>query len=426
MGMTIVEKVLARAAGEQSVRPGQYVDCKLDRVIAHEEFYRIHTAAQSAGLKGGLPDIWDRERFHVVLEHFQPVINPTQALRQRKIREIAEAYKLKYFDDALPGVVHRIAIEDYVLPGELGLGSDSHSCAWGALNCVGTGMGEHELVYGLIFGELWFKVPETIKIELNGRLRPGVSAKDISLWLGGKYGTAFALYKSMEFRGPGASALSMDARITLAAHAVELGGKFGLFEYDDKTAAFLKNRKRMQHQLSWAKPVSADRDADYSQTVEVDLSTLEPQVAKPHTFENVVPVSQVAGTRIDQAMVGSCANGNVDDIETVAAVMKGKRVHPKTRFLVQPNSWGVYREAMRRGFVDTLLDAGVTVLSPGCHLCLGMQGALTDGDVCLTSTTRNHKGRMGSPNADIYLAGPATVAASAIAGQIVDAREVTR
>ena len=182
----------------------------------------------------------------------------------------------------------------------------------------------------------------------------------------------------------------------------------------------------MTHQLSWSKPVSADADAEYCQTVDIDLSTLEPQVAKPHTFENVVPVSAVAGTRIDQAMVGSCANGNVDDIETVASVMKGKRVHPKTRFLVQPNSWAVYREAMRRGFFDTLLDAGVTVLSPGCHLCLGMQGALTDGDVCLTSTTRNHKGRMGSANADIYLAGPATVAASAIAGEIRDAREISR
>jgi 3-isopropylmalate/(R)-2-methylmalate dehydratase large subunit len=422
MSMTIVEKVMARAAGMSSVRPGQYVDCRLDRVIAHEEFYRIHTAAESAGLKGGLPDIWDRERFHVILDHFQPVINESQALRQRKIREVAQAYKLKYFDDALAGVVHRIAIEDYVLPGELALGSDSHSCAWGALNCCGTGMGEHELAYGLVFGELWFKVPETIAINLHGDLRLGVSSKDIALWLGGKFGTAFALYKSMEFRGDGAGRLSMDARITLAAHAVELGGKFGLFEYDDKTAAFLAGRKRMQHQLGWSHPVAADPDATYEETVDIDLDALEPQVAKPHTFENVVPVSAVAGTRIDQAMVGSCANGNVDDIETVARVVQGHRVHPKTRFIVQPNSWGVYREAMRRGYFDTLLDAGVTVISPGCHLCLGMQGTLTDGDVCLTSTTRNHKGRMGSTNADIYLAGPATVAASALAGEICDPR----
>jgi 3-isopropylmalate/(R)-2-methylmalate dehydratase large subunit len=422
MGMTIVEKVMARAAGLESVHPGQYVDCRLDRVIAHEEFYRIHTAAEAAGLKGGLPDIWDRERFHVILDHFQPVINESQALRQRKIREVAAAYRLKYFDDALPSVVHRVALEDYVLPGELALGSDSHSCAWGALNCVGTGMGEHELAYGLVTGELWFKVPATIAVNLHGRMPSGVASKDVALWLAGRFGTTFALYQSIEFRGDGAHAMEMDARITLAAHAVELGGKFGLFEFDDKAAAFLARRKRMRHQLEWSRPVAADADANYAQTVDIDLSTLVPQVAKPHTFENVVPVTDVVGTRIDQAMVGSCANGNVDDIAAVAEVVKGQRVHPKTRFIVQPNSWGVYREAMQRGFVDTLLDAGVMVISPGCHLCLGMQGTLTDGDVCLTSTTRNHKGRMGSAHADIYLAAPATVAASALAGEICDPR----
>ncbi len=425
MAMTIVEKVLSRAAGLKSVRPGQYVDCKLDRVIAHEEFYRIHTAAEAAGLQGGLPRIWDRERLHVILEHFQPVINQIQALRQRKIREVAERYKLTHFDDALAGVVHRIAIEDYVLPGELALGSDSHSCAWGALNCCGTGMGEHELAYGIVFGELWFKVPETIRVDLHGTMPTHLSGKDVALWLAGKYGTAFGLYKAIEFRGEGASRMPIDTRITIASHTVELGGKFGLFEFDDKTAEFLAARKRMRHQLEWAKPVSADRDAEYCQQVDIDLDTLEPQVAKPHTFENVVPVGKVAGTKIDQAMVGACSNGHVEDLEAVARVVKGKKIHPKTRFVVQPSSWGVYRESMRRGLVDTMLDAGVMVVSPGCHLCLGMQGALGDGDVCLTSTTRNHKGRMGSAAADIYLASPVTVAASALAGRIVDPREVT-
>jgi 3-isopropylmalate/(R)-2-methylmalate dehydratase large subunit len=422
MGMTIAEKVMSRAAGLDHVHPGQYVDCRLDRVIAHEEFYRIHACAVSAGLAGGLPDIWDRERFHVVLEHFQPVINAMQALRQRKMRELAEQYHLKYFYDATPGVLHRIVIEDFVLPGELALGSDSHSCAWGALNCVGTGMGEHELAYGLVFGELWFKVPDSIKVVLRGRLQQGVSAKDISLWLAGRHGTQFALYKSIEFHGDGARAMPIDARITLAAHAVELGGKFGLFECDDVTTEFLAHRQKTRHQLGWARPVAADPDAGYCQTVEIDLDHLGPQVAMPHTFENVVPVEDLVGTRIDQAMVGSCANGNVDDIATVAGVVRGRRVHPKTRFVVQPNSWAVYREAMRRGYLDTLLDAGVSVISPGCHLCLGMQGALADGDVCITSTTRNHRGRMGSGEAGIYLAGPATVAASALAGQIVDPR----
>ena len=423
MGMTIVEKVMSRNAGLPCVHPGQYVDCRLDRVIAHEEFHRIHAAAEAAGLQGGLPRIWDRERLHVILEHFQPVLNATQALRQRKIREIAERYGLIHFDDALAGVVHRIAIEDYVLPGELALGSDSHSTAWGALNCCGTGMGEHELVFGIVFGTLWFKVPETIRVNLHGTLGSHLSGKDVALWLAGRYGTDFALYRAIEFHGEGATRMPIDTRITIAAHAVELGAKFGLFEFDDNTAAFLEARQRMRHQLAWAQPVAADPDAAYCQDVDIDLDHLEPQVACPHTFENVVPVATVAGTRIDQAMVGSCANGHLDDLQAVARVVRGRHVHRQTRFIVQPASWGVYREAMRLGLVETMLESGVMVISPGCHLCLGMQGALADGDVCLTSTTRNHRGRMGSGEAQIYLASPVTVAASALAGQITDPRE---
>lgn len=424
MGMTIAEKVMARAAGLDRVHPGQFIDARLDRIIAHEEFYRIHTAVESAGIQGGLPEIWDRDRFHVVLEHFQPAINKIQAIRARKMRELAERYRLIHFDDATPGVVHRIAIEDYILPGELALGSDSHSCAWGALNCCGTGMGEHELAFGLVFGTLWFQVPETIKVVLKGTLKAPLDGKDVALWLAGRYTTGFALYKSIEFTGPGAAGMSIEKRITLAAHAVELGGKFGLFDHDDKTAEFLTKRKRMRHQLDQARPVAADPDAVYCQTVEIDLDRLEPQVARPHTFENVVPVSEIVGKRIDQAVVGSCANGHVEDIEAVARIVKGKKVSKRTRFIVQPSSWAVYRECMSRGLFDVLLDAGVQVLSPGCHVCLGMQGMLADGDVCLSSTTRNHRGRMGSSEAEVYLANPMTVAASALAGQICDPREI--
>jgi 3-isopropylmalate/(R)-2-methylmalate dehydratase large subunit len=424
--MTIVEKVMSRNAGLASVRPGQYVDCRVDRVIAHEEFYRIHTAAVAAGFQGGVPRIWDHERLQVILEHFQPVIDQTQALRQRKIREIARSYGLKYFYDALPGVVHRVAIEDFVLPGELAVGSDSHSTAWGALNCCGTGMGEHELVFAIVFGMIWFKVPETICVNLHGALAAHQSGKDVMLWLAGTYGADFALYKALEFRGDGAAAMAIDARITLADHAVELGGKFGLFEFDDRTTAFLEARKNTRHQLPWSNPVAADADAAYCQTVELDLAALEPQVARPHTFENVVPVSEVAGTHIDQAMVGSCANGHLDDMQAVARVVRGRHVHPGTRFIVQPASWAVYRESMRLGLIDTMLDAGVSVISPGCHVCFGMQGTLADGDVCLTSTTRNHRGRMGSDAAEIYLASPVTVAASALAGEIVHPAEAVK
>ena len=424
MGMTIAEKILARNSGLAGVHAGQHVDARIDQLIAHEDFHRIHTAAVEGGLVDGLPDIWDRERFHVVLEHFQPAINQTQALRQQRIRELVKNYGIRHFQDAVAGVIHRIAMEDYVVPGELAVGCDSHSCAWGALNCAGTGMGEHELAYAAVFGELWFQVPETIKVVLDGAPSDGVTAKDVALWLGGRYGTEFALYKSIEFTGPGARAMSLEQRTTLAAHAVELGGKFGLFDYDEKTEAFVEKRTRLRDQLEGVPPVAADPDATYCQVVEIDLAWLEPQVARPHTFENVIPVSAARGIRITQAQVGSCANGHVADIEAVARVVRGRRVHPDTRFFVQPASWGVYRACMEQGLFGDLLDAGVQVVSPGCHLCLGMQGTLGPDDVCLSSTTRNYRGRMGSGEADIYLANPMTVAASALAGEIVDPREI--
>ena len=423
MGKTVAEKAFARASGNDEVAAGQFVDARIDRIVADEEFYRMHAVAVQAGLEEGIPAIWDHDRFHVILEHFQPALRADQALRQRKMRELAKRYALKSFTDVTCGVIHQIAIEDYVVPGELSLGADSHSCSWGAVNCVGTGMGEHELVYALSYGELWFHVPQTIQVMLQGSLQPGVCAKDIVLFLAREYGSEFGLYKSLEFTGPGASELSVDSRMTISTHAVELGAKFGLFDYDEKTAEFLARRSRGKDQLSNAKPIAADSDAEYLETVTVDLSALEPQVARPHRFDNVVPVEEVVGTKIDQAQVGSCANGQVEDLAIVAKVMKGRRVHPDTRFFVQPASWRVYRDCMELGIVAELLDAGVQVLQPGCHLCVGMQGALGAGDTCISSTTRNHKGRIGSSDAQVYLAGPETVAVSAIAGCITDPRK---
>ncbi len=425
MAMTIIEKIMAKASDQASVSPGQFIDAKVDRIIAHEEFYRIHTSVEMNGIPE-IPRIFDLDRFHVVIEHFQPAIDKSQAERANKMRELAKRYKLRHFRDTLAGVLHRIVMEDYVVPGELALGSDSHSCAWGALNCAGTGMGEHELAFALTFGELWFQVPETIKVVLKGEWNPSITGKDVALWLAGRYGTAFALYKAIEFTGPAMASTSMEKRFQLSAHAVELGGKFGLFDYDDKTEAFLANRSILREQLDAARPVKADPDANYCQVVEIDLTDLQPQVARPHTFEDVVPVSEMVGLRIDQALVGSCANGHVEDIEAVANVVRGRHVHPDTRFFVQPSSWAVWRECSNRGLFDVLLDAGVQVISPGCHLCLGMQGRPADGEVCITSTTRNHRSRMGSSEALIYLASPTTVARSALAGCIQDPSEFTK
>jgi 3-isopropylmalate/(R)-2-methylmalate dehydratase large subunit len=246
----------------------------------------------------------------------------------------------------------------------------------------------------------------------------------VALWLGGRFGTSFALYQSLEFTGPGAAAMSLEGRFTLAAHAVELGAKFGLFDYDDKAEAFLAQRPGFERLRAEMRPVSADADAAYEQEVAVDLAALPPQVARPHTFENVVPVGEVRGVRVSQAQIGSCANGHIEDIALLARALAGRKVHPGTRLFVQPSSWGVYRAAMEQGHFASILDAGGQVLSPGCHLCLGMQGALAPGDVCISSTTRNFRGRMGSGEAEIYLASPVTVAAAAVAGEIVDPREV--
>ena len=424
MGMTIAEKVLARASGQSLVHPGQYVDARIDRLIADEEFYRMHAEAVSAGLKGGIPGIWDKERFHVVLVNFQPAMDQIQAIRQQKTRELVNSYGIKYFQDATCGVFHQIAVEDYVLPGELAVGSNSHSCSWGALNCAGTGMGEHELAFALSCGTIWFKVPETVKVVLEGDLPPWLSAKDVALHLAGRYTTEFALYKSIEFTGPGAHRMSMDSRMCLSTHAVELGGKFGIFNYDQKTEEFLATRRCMRHQLDRAEPVAADPDAEYSQVVSVSLEELEPQVAKPHSFENVVPVSDLRGTPIDQALIGSCTNGRLEDFEAVVRIVKGKKISPKTRFFVQPASWRVYKECVEKEIISILLDAGIQILAPGCHLCVGMQAKLAPGEVCITSTARNHRGRIGSGESFIYLAGPMTVAASALAGHIEDPREV--
>ena len=422
MGMTIAEKVLAQASRQKVVHPGQFVDAKIDRLIADEMFYYMHTEAVAAGIEGGIPHIWDKERFHVLVEHFQPAMRTEQALRQKRIRELIKKYDIKHFQDVRCGVIHQMVVEDYVLPGELSVGSDSHSCTWGGINCVGTGMGEHELVFALTYGRIWFKVPETIKVILEGHLPEWPCAKDVTFYLASKYTSEFASYKSIEFTGPGASQMAVDSRLCLAAHAVELGAKFGLFDYDFKTAEFLSQRQSLRHQLDSAQPISADPDAVYSQEVRVDLESLEPQIAGPHEFEKVAPISELAGTRVDQALVGSCANGRVEDIAAVARVVKGKKIHPKTRFFIQPASWRVFTECMEKGIILDLLNAGIQVLAPGCHLCLGMQGKLAEGEVCLTSTTRNHRGRMGSSESMIYLAGPATVAASALAGCIVDPR----
>jgi 3-isopropylmalate/(R)-2-methylmalate dehydratase large subunit len=418
MGMTMAEKILARAAGKPSVKPGDYVDCKLDGVVAMQGFVETHGHAISAGLPDGLPRIFDPEKLIMMIEHHQPATSLKIAERAVLLRKLAARYEIKNFYDSTCGIAHQMMVDHkHALPGQLVIGCDSHTIMLGGANCASAGIGETELAYAATFGELWFRVPQSLRIRMVGKLPGWLCGKDIMLHLAGRYGADFALYQSIEFAGETASAMSMDSRFTMADHGIEVGAKFALFECDDKTRALLH-----QPDAAAFAPVFPDRDAVYSETITVDVSEMPPQVAAPHSFDNNLPIEDVAGVKIHQATIGSCANGRFEDIAIAADILKGRKVASGTRLLVSPASWGVYKLCVVAGLPQILLEAGAQLLNPGCGVCT--KGAyLAPGETCITATTRNYQGRMGSPEAEIYLASPATVAWSAVRGQIADPRE---
>lgn len=420
MGMTIAEKILARAAGKEAVQAGEYLDCRLNGILAIHSFVETHENAVAAGLADGLPKIWNPAKFFLMVEHHQPPNNLKIALRGKMLRELAERYRLQNFYDTTCGICHQImADKAHALPGQLVVGCDSHTVMSGALNCASTGIGETELAYAATFGELWFRVPESIRITLSGEVPAWLCGKDIMLRLAGDYGDDFALYKSIEFAGPAVAGLAMDKRFTMADHGVEVGAKFTMFEFDEATKAFLD--ARTSHPYT---PTNPDPDAGYERDLTLDLSNMAPQIAAPHSFGNVLPIEDVSGVRIDQACVGSCANGRFEDIEVTARILKGRKVNKGVRFLVSPASWDIYRMCLDAGLPGIIIDAGAQFVNPGCGVCSSKGAYLAPGEVCITSTTRNYQGRMGSTEATIYLAGPATVAWSAVMGAIADPREV--
>jgi 3-isopropylmalate/(R)-2-methylmalate dehydratase large subunit len=312
---------------------------------------------------------------------------------------------------------------DYGLmrPGELVVGNDSHTISYGALNTGGLGITRADMFYVLLFGELWFQVPQSMKVVLEGKQPNYPIAKDIVLYLAGRYGDDFAGSLSIEFGGSLVPQLSIDSRMCLAAHGVEVGAKLAMFPFDEKTRAFVEARTDKPYE-----PIAADPDAQYDKEITLDVDEMPFVVAKPHQFGNVSPVDEVAGTRIQQAMIGSCANGRFEDVEIAARMLKGHKVAKGVRFIVSPASQQVYLQCVKAGLVETLLEAGAQVVTPGCGVCQPKVGFLSDGEVCITATTRNFKGRKGSMKADIYLGGPATVAAAALAGEIINPKEVLR
>ncbi len=418
--MTIVEKILARAAGQGRVSAGNYVTAKIDAAMMPENFRLLTTILEKTGIREEAFKIWDPDRLVVVTDHRVPPFSEAIAENQKIIREFAKKLGVKHFYDVFGGVCHQVMVEKgHVLPGALIVGADSHTTTYGALNAAATGIGASEMAYVIQTGELWFRVPETIKVEINGRLQNQVCSKDIILHIAGKYGTDMAQYKAIEWAGSVVDEMSIDGRLTMSNMSVELGSKFGLFGADEKTMAYIKDRTDKEFE-----PVGSDPDAKYSETYLIKGSELEPLVALPHNVGNVKNASEVHDVKIDQAVIASCCHGRIEDLEIAVNMLKGRKVHPDVRFYAAAASWEVYKEALDKGLIGALIESGVMVGNPSCGFCTGYQGVLAAGEKCIAATPRNFKGRMGSPKAEIYLASPATVTASAIKGEIVDPREV--
>jgi len=419
MGRTMAEKILSRAADAPDARAGDYVTARADRVMAHEAF----TVCALQLRRLGIDRVFDPERVLVILDHYFPA--PTEQMARGHViaRSLSEQFGLKHFLGHA-GICHQVLTErGHVLPGQLVFGTDSHSTTYGAVGAAGTGIGLTEMTWVLATGELWLLVPPTVRFVLDGTLGDAVMSKDVVLWLAGRFGTEVAQYRAIEFAGPLAAGMSVASRMTMANMGVELGAKFAFFEADDVTLAYL--RSRAPAASAGVEAFGPDEDAEYEAVHAVDVSGLEPQIACPHNPGNVRPVSEVAGTPVHQAFLGSCTNARLEDLEVAARILKGRRVHPATRLLVTPASQQVAVDAAREGVLETLLEAGAHVTASGCGACPGGHGGLiAGGEVCISSTNRNFRGRMGSADAEVYLGSPASVAAAAVAGKIVDPREL--
>ncbi|NOX21933.1 MAG: 3-isopropylmalate dehydratase large subunit [Actinobacteria bacterium] len=418
MGMTHAEKLLASAAHKPSVTAGEFVVADIDLALLHDIF-----AAQVFDLlqEVGVPNVFDPEKTVVVVDHLVPAPSAAAAAVHQKIRSHVARLGINAFYDAGEGICHQLLPEQgHVRPGMLIVGTDSHTTTHGALGAGGTGIGTSDMVYALATGRLWFRVPETIRFEMTGDLLPGVSWKDVILHLAGRFGSDAAQYRAMEFGGSAVKNANMSSRLTVANMAVEMGAKFGLFAADEVTDAYLRD-----HGGVGSEPYGPDPDAEYEAVHEISLSDLPPQVALPNEVDRVSSIEDVAGLTINQAFIGSCTNGRIEDLQAAAAVLAGKHIAPGVRLLVVPASRQILQEALETGVIATLVDAGASVLTPGCGPCFGGHGGLLGpGERCIGTHNRNFIGRMGSADAEIYLGSPATVAASALRGRLADPRDL--
>ena len=419
MGMTMTEKILAKHAGVSQVTPGQLITCDLDMVLANDvtappaikEFEKI-----------GKP-VFDNTKIALVPDHFTPNKDIKSAGLSKIVRDFAHKHNIvNYFEVGRVGIEHVILPEKgIVAPGMLTIGADSHTCTYGALGGFSTGVGSTDLGVALATGQAWFKVPESIKVNITGKKPAGICGKDVMLTLIGMIGVDGALYKALEFTGDGISELSMTDRLTIANMAIEAGAKNGIFPVDEKSLAYVKERVTKPYEV-----VTADDDAVYCQTVEINLSELKPVVAFPHLPENTHTVESIKEPiTIDQVVIGSCTNGRLEDLAIAASILKGHKVHPHVRCIIIPGSQQVYLDAIHAGYVDTFIEAGAAVSTPTCGPCLGAHmGIMTAGERCVSTTNRNFRGRMGHVDSEVYLAGPYVAAASAILGRIATPEEV--
>ncbi len=411
--MTMSQKILAAHAGLPYVEPGQLIMAKLDMVLGNDITSPV---AINEFEKAGFSSVFDREKISLVLDHFVPNKDIKAAQQCKQVRTFAGKYDVKnFFDVGEMGIEHALLPEKgLVTAGELVIGADSHTCTYGALGAFSTGVGSTDMAAGMATGELWFKVPEAIRFVLKGSLSKWVSGKDVILLIIGKIGVDGALYRSMEFTGEGLASLSMDDRLCMANMAIEAGGKNGIFEVDDKTRAYIREHGDREFTV-----YQADPDAVYAAEYEIDLSQLKPTVSFPHLPSNTRTVDEAGEVAIDQVVIGSCTNGRLSDLETAAEILKGRHVAKGVRAIVIPATQAVYKEAMKRGWLEIFIDAGCVVSTPTCGPCLGgYMGILAENERCVATTNRNFIGRMGHVSSEVYLASPAVAAASAVVGKI--------
>ena len=417
--MTITEKILAAHADKDRVEPGEIVDCRIDLAMANditgplsiEEFEKV-----------GAKAVFDPEKVVFVLDHFTPNKDILSAENCKKIREFSKKYRIvNFFEGGECGIEHALLPEKgLVVAGDLVIGADSHTCTYGALGAFSTGMGSTDVTYGMVTGRIWLKVPESIKFHCYGNWQKWVTGKELILHILGMIGVDGALYSSMEYSGEAISALSMDSRFSIANMAIEAGAKNGIFPVDDKTTAYMKEHASRPHKI-----FESDADAKYAQIYEIDVSEVGFSVACPSLPSNVKDAGELGGTDIDQVVIGSCTNGRLEDLEMAATILKGRKVRKGLRCIIIPATPAIYGEAMRRGYFQTFLDAGCIISPPTCGPCLGgHMGILAKGERAVATTNRNFIGRMGHPQSEVYLAGPAVAAATAIKGTIARPEEV--